>query len=174
MKNMRLKTAILTGAIGLSLFIQAPAYAATTNTTAANVTIEGGGLNIDKLASIDFGTIIENGQAHNAVAATGNPKLSIHDYRGNTNGWTLQASLAEGGNYTTGMTLKVVPTSTQGDPTETTITKDVAPIVNLKAADLTKQDTVVTLNPTLDIPAATAATTYTETINWNMVDGQPG
>ncbi|EIQ7138620.1 hypothetical protein [Enterococcus faecalis] len=176
MKKIIVSTALLGGLMGTVLFIQAPVHAADTNKTDANITVNGGGLNIDDLGKIDFQAITLNGQEQTATPKDpADPTLGIHDYRGGKTGWTLQASLASRSNFAPGMALTVDPSTTDqsGTATKATLNESAATIYKLDAADLSKLDTKLKLTPTITVPANTPAKNYTATINWNAVDGAP-
>ncbi|WP_429976236.1 WxL domain-containing protein [Enterococcus sp. DIV0086] len=175
MKKALVSTTLLGVLMGAGLFIQTSVYAETANNTTANITINGGGLNIDNLASIDFGSITLNGKKQTISPKTpAAPILSIHDYRGKTDGWSLQAGYEKDKALGGGMTLKLNPSSDQGGTvSQVSLSTTMAPIYKLTKADLDKQDTNLTLNPTIDVPANTPATNYTGTIVWNAVEGAP-
>ena len=176
MKKIIVSTALLGGLMGMALFIQTPVHAVDTNKTDANITVSGGGLNIDELGKIDFEAITLNGKDQTAKPVDPKvPALNVHDYRGKTGGWYLQA------NYETkekslgnGMTLHVNPSSDQGGiAAPTDLGTDAATIYTLTTADLNNPDTTLTLNPTITVPKNTRAATYTATIVWNVVEGAP-
>ncbi|WP_429976166.1 hypothetical protein [Enterococcus sp. DIV0086] len=175
MRKMILSTVLLGGLMGTMLFIQTPVHAAESNKTEANITVNGGGLNIEELRKINFEAITLNGQEQTSQPTEPKtPTLTIHDYRGKTDGWSLQAGYEKDKALGGGMTLKLNPSSDQGGTvSQVSLSTTMALIYKLTKADLDKQDTNLTLNPTIDVPANTPATNYTGTIVWNAVEGAP-
>jgi len=173
MKTTTIATTALLTMIGGSLLFQEVAHADATGNTNANISIVSGGLNIDPLASIDFNPITLNGQAQTSTPKTAGVALNLHDYRGSTNGWQLQANYKEGATLGGGMTLKLAPTADQGKAAAVSLNGSAQNIDVLEHADATKPDTKITLNPSIDIPANTTPNEYTATIVWNVIDGAP-
>jgi len=175
MKKIIVSTALLGGLMGTALFLQSPVHAAENNKTNANITVSGGGLTIDELGEINFESITLNGQQQTAKpTAPKTPALSIHDYRGKTTGWYLQANYETDKALGGGMTLHVNPSSDQGGTaTPIDMGTDAATIYTLTTADLSKPDTTLTLDPSILVPKNTPAASYTATIIWNAVEGAP-
>ena len=173
MRKMILSTVLLGGLMGTMLFIQTPVHAAESNKTEANITVNGGGLNIEELRKINFEAITLNGQEQTSQPTEPKtPTLTIHDYRGEKGGWYLQARYERALGW--GLTLHVAPTSDQkGTATPIDIGKDAMTFYKLDAADPSNPDTTLTLNPTIKIPARAPSASYTGTIVWNAVEGAP-
>ncbi|MGK0607273.1 hypothetical protein [Enterococcus gilvus] len=175
MKKIIVSTALLVVLMGTALFIQAPVHAADTNKTDANITVNGGGLNIDELGKIDFQAITLNGEEQTSQPTTPkDPALTIHDYRGKTDGWNLQASYEKDKALSGGLTLHIAPTTDQkGTATPVDIGPDSVEIYDVAASDPSNLDTTLKLSPTIKVPAKTPAASYTGTIVWNAVEGSP-
>ncbi|MCT1185772.1 hypothetical protein EFL96_10555 [Lactococcus lactis] len=165
-------TALLTMLGGTFLF-QGVAHADSTTTTNATISVTSGGLNIDPLASIDFNAITLNGQEQTSMPKTKGVALNLHDYRGSTTGWYLQANYKKDATLGGGMTLKLDPTSNQGEVAAVSLNADAQNIDGLKKADVNNSDTNISLNPTITVPAHVISNKYTATIVWNVVDGAP-
>ncbi|WP_429976083.1 hypothetical protein [Enterococcus sp. DIV0086] len=175
MRKMIFGTVLLGGLMGSALFIQVPVHAAESNKTEANITVNGGGLNIDALGKIDFEAITLNGQEQTSQPTDPKtPALNIHDYRGKATGWYLQANYEKNKALGEGLTLHVAPTTEQkGTATPIDIGEDAMTFYKLDAADPSNPDTTLTLSPTIKVPAKTPAKSYTGTIVWNAVEGAP-
>ncbi|BDH83889.1 hypothetical protein [Lactococcus lactis] len=165
-------TALLTMLGGTFLF-QGVTHADSTTNTNATISVTSGGLNIDPLASIDFNAITLNGQAQTSTPKTTGVALNLHDYRGSTTGWYLQANYKKDATLGGGMTLKLAPTSDQGKVAAVSLNGSAQNIDVLDKADATKPDTKITLSPSIEVPAKTTPNQYTATIVWNVVDGAP-
>ena len=164
-------TALLTMLGGTFLF-QGVAHAEST-TTRATISVKSGGLKIEPLASIDFNAITLNGQAQTSTPKTTGVALNLHDYRGSTTGWYLQANYKKDATLGGGMTLKLAPTSDQGKVAAVSLNGSAQNIDVLDKADATKPDIKITLSPSIEVPAKTTPNQYTATIVWNVVDGAP-
>ncbi|ARR86570.1 hypothetical protein [Lactococcus lactis] len=160
-------TALLTMLGGTFLF-QGVAHADSTTNTNATISVTSGGLNIDPLASIDFNAITLNGQAQTSTPKTTGVALNLHDYRGSTTGWYLQANYKKDATLGGGMTLKLAPTSDQGKVAAVSLNGSAQNIDVLEKADVNKPDTNIILNPTIDVPAHVTPNSYTATIVWNL------
>ncbi|MGK0550615.1 WxL domain-containing protein [Enterococcus faecalis] len=172
-------TVICVGALSLSTSV----FAAGSTETNAHVSIVSGGLSIDPLAEIDFGTVTKNGDDCK-VSDRHSSQLVVNDNRGTTaSGWHLTAKLEEkkqGNSGLDGMTLHLKPAKPQGSTEKATFSEvdlntTAQDIVTLATGDFDLSTTVTTanLNATLFVPKNIAAASYSGVIIWNAVDASP-
>lgn len=173
MKTITFTTTAFLTILGSAILFQGIVHADSTTNTNATISVISGGLNIDSLASIDFNPITLNGQAQTSTPKTAEVFLNLHDYRGSTNGWQLQANYKEGATLGGGMTLKLAPVADQGNTAAVSLNGNAQNIDVLETSDTNKPNTKITLNPSIEVPANTTPKQYTATIVWNVVDGAP-
>lgn len=151
----------------------------------ASITINPGDLSIAQADNIDFGTITLDGTTKSDIKpvktdqSPDNPTITVNDYRGSNNkGWSLTAKLSTTDNNfaNTGIDMKFTPSKGDNvknvDTFSRTLSKDANLIAQVTDNNVKIQETslqsLINLNPTLNVPSYARAGEFKATVVWSL------